>query len=217
MKTIKHILVLGGMSLVLTAQTYAQEEPEEPTTEPRDRAPRPIVGELVDRISDRLELPDELQSAIDDYQAIQAALREDLAGQIEALENPTREEVRALTDQFKADNEDTLMAQRELAQSIRDEVSAIRMENAPDPADIPEAVLEAREQFREQRAAMVAARQQLREDLAAATTEDERKALIEAFRQQQRENVQDIRELRRSVREQLRDGDDSDRRGGGGG
>ena len=217
MKTIKHILVLGGMSLVLTAQTYAQEEPEEPTTEPRDRAPRPIVGELVDRISDRLELPDELQSAIDDYQAIQAALREDLAGQIESLENPTREEVRALTDQFKADNEDTLMAQRELAQSIRDEVSAIRMENAPDPADIPEAVLEAREQFREQRAAMVAARQQLREDLAAATTEDERKALIEAFRQQQRENVQDIRELRRSVREQLRDGDDSDRRGGGGG
>lgn len=220
MKNIKHLILLGGISMALAIPGFAQDNSTGGATDPEpsggpDRERR--LGGIVDRIQDRITLPDDLNTAIDEYQATQQTLRQDLADQISALENPTREQVREVTDQFKADNADLIAAQQELAQSIRDEVSALRMENAPDRPEVPEAVQEAREQFRQQRQSMVQSRQQLREDLAAATSEEERRALITAFREQQRENVQDLREVRRTLREQLRDGGDGDRRGGTGG
>ncbi len=217
MKSIKTIITLSGLAVALAVPAFAQETTDTTVTGQAFGPREDRGGVLLQRLTDRVDLPEDILVDISDYRESQASLRTELKNQIDALEDPTAEQIREITRQFQAENAAVIELQRMLADEIRTAVEEYRMENAPERPAGREAVIQARQQFREQRQGMVQARRQLRQELAAADSEEERAQLMNQFRQQQREMVQEVKETRRQLREQLRDGSGGDRRGGTGG
>jgi len=153
----------------------------------------------------------EVQALIEAFRAEQQALRAELHAILEGLEDPTREAVAAATQAFRQANADRIAAQRELSQQIREAIAQNRPDR-PLPV-IPDEVKALMDQFRAKQAEMQAARQELHAALEGATDE-ERAALLAAFREAQRERMGELKELRQQLRD-LRGSAPGDRRPGG--
>lgn len=121
-----------------------------------------------------------------------AELEKQRIEEIRALgEEATRESVQAINEKYRAE----IMALRE---DLREIVEANRPELPEDLKDEAEAIKAARD-------ALKANREQLREDLAAATTAEEKKAVVDAFREANKELHETIRENRKAIRDGLKD------------
>ncbi len=218
MKKINTLYAILGSLLLSWAPAMAQEDTvDEVVDDVAERGRGPSVIRNIVKINlENFDFSDELEAKISDFQSTQEELRNSLQEEIDALVEPTLEEIRTTTEAFKEANQEEINAQKALAREIREELAAYRRENAPERPEIDEEVLQARQDFNDLRDGLAQDRRTLKEALAAAETEEERQQLIADFRAGQRETLQEMKEIRRTIRNELRDGD-NDRRGGGGG
>lgn len=162
---------------------------------------------------EREPLPDEIVALQDEAKTLNESLRASRQALLESLgDDLTREEREAALDAWREENAVDLARLEE----IREEVRAYLRENRPDRGDrpgVPQNVRERQEAFRAASEELRAAREQLRVALQAAETDEERQALIQAFREEQRELMQQRKELRRL--ELIGGGSGGDRRPGG--
>jgi hypothetical protein len=162
---------------------------------------------------EREPLPEEVVALREEAKTINEALRASRVALLESLgEDLTREEREAALDAWREENAEELARLDE----IRDEVRTYLRENRPDRGDRPGASEEAharREAMRAMSEEMRAARETLRTALEAAETEEERQALIQAFREEWQDEMQERKNLRRL--ELIGGGSGGDRRPGG--
>jgi hypothetical protein len=128
-------------------------------------------------------------------------------------ENPTDEAVREAIETWRTENAEEIAAVQELSKSIRDWFR----ENRPDRGDrvMTPRMLQRRLAFKENIQEMQQNRQRLRQQMQdPALTAEERQALMQAFRQQQRDLMQEHKQLKREERIQQGEGG-GDRRPGG--
>jgi hypothetical protein len=168
-----------------------------------NRPDRPVIDIPEDILADREALKDR-----------RIALAESRREAILALgEDPTDEAVREAIEAWRTENAAEIEAVRALAKSIRDWFR----ENRPgrDGRIMTPRMLQRRLAFRENVAEMRQNRMQLREQMQDPTlTEQERKALMQNFRQQQRELMSERKQLKREERINQGEGG-GDRRPGG--
>lgn len=131
--------------------------------------------------------------------ALRTELAESRAGVIAELgPNATVEDIRSAIAEWHIDNADAIAAMRALSQELANWMRSnrpVREDRAGPSAE----VMERRQALQQDAQTLRRERQQLRQDLATATPE-EREAIIRAFQQQQRELMQERRELRRLER-----------------
>lgn len=168
-----------------------------------NRPDRPFIDIPEEVIADREELKDR-----------RIALAESRREAILALgEDPTDEAVREAIEAWRAENADEIEAVRALAQSVRDWFR----ENRPgrEGRVMTPRMLQRRLAFKENVKEMHQNRLQLREQMQDPTlTEQERKAIMQNFREQQRELMRERKQLKRE--ERLNQGEGGgDRRPGG--
>ena len=167
-----------------------------------NRPDRPIIDIPEDILADREALRERRQALAESRREAILALGED----------PTDEEVREAIEAWRTENADEIAAVRELAKSLRDWFR----ENRPQRGDrvMTPRMLQRRLAFRENIREMHQNRMELREQMQNAETAEERHALMQAFRQQQRELMRDRKQLKRE--ERLNQGEGGgDRRPGG--
>lgn len=167
-----------------------------------NRPDRPIIDIPEDILADREALRERRQALAESRRDAILALGED----------PTDEEVREAIEAWRTENADEIAAVRELAKSLRDWFR----ENRPPRGDrvMTPRMLQRRLAFRENIREMHQNRMELREQMQNAETAEERHALMQAFRQQQRELMRDRKQLKRE--ERLNQGEGGgDRRPGG--
>lgn len=196
------LALTAGGSLIASAQ---QERVGQPVTPPV--VERPIAPE-------RPTLPAELQEMIADHRAMQEALREAREAFNLSLEGLSPEAVRAAVAAFRAEHAEEIAAVQALAAQIREAMEEFRAAN-PRPErpirELPPELAALREQIVAKRDEMIAARDALREQLRNATLE-ERRQLHEEFRASQALLQNEIRELRRQMREEAAAIRDANRR-----
>lgn len=181
---IKRLLtLLAGLTLAVSSVSAQLGDRVGPGPGPRPEIERPSP---------------EVQALIDAFRAEQMALREELKVILDALEAPTREDIGAASRAFREANADRIAAQRELSAQIREAISQNRPDR-PRP-EIPAEVQALMDAFRVKQAELEAARADLRTALEGAT-EEERAALLAAFRAAQRDRMEELKELRRQLRE----------------
>jgi len=168
-----------------------------------NRPDRPVIDIPDDILADREALKDR-----------RIALAESRREAILALgEDPTDEAVREAIEAWRADNADEIEAVRVLAKSLRDWFR----ENRPgrDGRVMTPRMVQRRLAFRDNVKEMRQNRLQLREQMQdPALTDEERKTLMQEFRQQQRELMRERKQLKREERIQQGEGG-GDRRPGG--
>ena len=210
------ILVLSLASLGVFCQILpAQEVDQPPVNEPdapavenpepdndgnRKPLPRKLKPGRPDDSVERPELPAELQAKIDTLRQNSEKIRELTKAAVQALENPTRDDIKAAMEQVKADNQELFDAQKTLGQEIKEAMKELR----PDRPEKPELSDEAkalREQHKAIMVQMAENQKELREALANAS-EEERQALHDAFREKQKVLADQLKELRQQIREE---------------
>lgn len=144
--------------------------------------------------------PEEVLAMRDELVSQRQALAESRREAILALgENPTDEQVRDAIEAWRAENADALEDVEGLAQQLRDSFRANRPGQAG-PPDNP-GLSQRRAEFRENAQAIRQNRQALRTQLRDPELgPDERKAIVEQFRDEQRTIMQERKELRRQER-----------------
>ncbi len=168
----------------------------------------------------RPELPDlpvELRGQIDLYQDEKESLRNELRETLAILEDPTRDEIRESVQAFREENAERIASQHELAAEIREELKEIRGDRPlpPHRRPLPPELEVRRDEFLAERQALQQERQEFFESIKDLTGE-ERDAAIQAFREEQRQRLQEQKELRRDLREQIREGVTDTGNGNGG-
>ncbi len=159
--------------------------------------------------------PEEVLAMRDELVSQRQALAESRREAILALgEDPTDEEVREAVEQWRTENADVLEDVEGLGKQLRDSFRANRPEGAG-PPDNP-GLSERRADFRENVQALRNNRQELRNELQNPDLgPEDRKAIVEQFREEQRTIMQERKDLRRQERrEQGGEGGDSGRPGG---
>jgi len=212
MKHKKLLIAVSTASLfAFFGSLAAQEESDVPDVD--------NFREEVRRNMESGDLSEALRSNIQEFRENQARLREELAARIKDLEDPTSEEIRDITRQFREEHAEAVQAQRESAREIREELARLRMEHRPDRErpEPPEAVRELHQRLKEARKTLQEKRRARVQQIANADSEEARKEMIEQFRQEQRDEVQQLIELRRDLREEVRGNRGGDRRVGEGG
>lgn len=172
----------------------------------RDGVGRPLPIDVPDEIKAKQELLAESRELLH-------AARTDLLSSLG--EDATDEEIRAALADWRAANQDAIDNVQALAAEIRDWFRAQR----PEPAMRPDRPVDP--QLQERRAAFRENAQAIRENRRALAdqmsdpdlTAEERQAIIEAFRAEQREIMQERVDMRRQARE-ARTGEGGDRRPG---
>ncbi len=115
MKNLKLFTILAGLvAFAFTGSAYAQ-----------DARPQLPSGPRLPKV-DVSKLPTDLQALVSQFRDQKKSLHELSAALREQLKNATREERKALLDQFAADNADAIAAQKDLAKQIRQELRALR-------------------------------------------------------------------------------------------
>lgn len=180
------------------------------------KAARKAAEEALKKAKDAFEngrpgLPDEIQAQKESYDEERKALREALKAEIAALgKDATRDQIKDVVAGFKDENAALIQAQREVAEALRDaakEAREAQLENAPD------GVKEMRKLLSESRQEKKAAREALRAALAAADTNEERRALLDEHKDEQRDLHRQVRDELKKLREEIRNArNDGDRR-----
>lgn len=124
MKKIIPIIILALSAVGL----MAQDAP--PTDRPM---PNGLGMGLFNKRVDISSLPVELQDMINDFRAQRAAFLAERKALFEELKNMTQEERAARIAELREQTREALMAQRDLAKSIREELRRLREERRNDP------------------------------------------------------------------------------------
>ncbi len=203
---IASLVWIGGVNIA--ASSMAQDtanRPERPPTPSFDLPGRPVA------------LEEALRERVDQYQSQQRGLREDLRNALAELEDPTRNAVKQVQRKFRAENAEQIHAQERLGAQIRRAMHALRSHRAERtrPAPLPPEVESARADFVSARSDILAARDQLHAQLADAS-EEQREQLLEQFRNEQRDRLHELKDLKRGLREQIRGSTDKAGDSGGG-
>ncbi|NDV62039.1 hypothetical protein G0Q06_06235 [Puniceicoccales bacterium CK1056] len=161
-----------------------------------------------------IDIPEDILADREALKARRIALAESRREAILALgENPTDEAVREAIEAWRAENADEIEAVRVLAKSLRDWFR----ENRPgrDGRVMTPRMLQRRLAFRDNVKEMRTNRLELREQMQdPALTDEERKALMQEFRQEQGKLMRERKQLKREERIQQGEGG-GDRRPGG--
>ena len=155
----------------------------------------------------------ELQTKLDAVTASRESLLSQLKTLLEANATATEEERKALVDQWRVDNADALETVRASMQAVRQEIREWWQENRPaqskvaaglaDPAVLGEAEGQAfMLQVKDQREAREQARLALKEQIANATTEAQRKEIVANQRESRLAEVQQARDETRTRKDQ---------------
>ena len=196
--------LLGASAPWLTAQNPGPaptETPERPadTTEmpgaqngnespPADRPTRPAFVEGIETIqNERRAIQQDLVSS-----------REALLLELEASE-ATEEEIREALDSWRSAHLEQFEQLQALQQQLMEHVQAARPDRQVRPG--PDAEVQSRrEEFRAVAAEIAERRRAAKDALDAAQTAEERRAILDGFREEQRERMDEQKELRRAER-----------------
>lgn len=161
-----------------------------------------------------MDIPEAILADREELKDRRVALAESRRAAILALgEDPTDEAVREALEAWRTDNAGEIEAVRELAQSVRDWFR----ENRPGRHErvVTPRMAQRRMDFRDNLQAMHQNRQQLRTQMQDPTlTPDERHAIMQQFRQEQKDLMQERKQLKRQERIDQGEGG-GDRRPGG--
>ncbi len=166
--------------------------------------------EVVDPTDD---LSNFLSQRLVDYKETQANLRQELRTLLNGLDTPSPANVSSAIDQFRMDNQDRILDQIQLASQIRIGLAIIR-QNRPERPDAPAFSTElnnVKENMSSMKEAFAQDRQNLI-DTIAGTPQAAVEAAIDQFRQQQIQNLNELKELRRNLIEGSRGSTEGDRR-----
>lgn len=177
--------VIASLLLTVTGVSGLMAEDSRPTPATRPEPPPPAVDRGIER------LDPEIREEVLAVRSQIADLEKQRIEEIRALgADATRESIRAINDKYNAD----IMA-------LREELRAITEASRP---ELPENLREESEAVRAAHEALRASREQLRVDLANATTAEEKRAIVEAFREANKELHETIRTSRKAIRDGLR-------------
>lgn len=191
-KFFKNLFVLGTLLSIISISYAIEIEVERPSPESHRMPPRQDI-----------EIPDDLQTLIDSYKAEQDVLRQELRADIDALEEPTNEEIQAVRDEFKTENSDRIDAQKDLRTDIKDGFTELREDNTGDNPAIPVEIQTARDEFKAARRSLRDERKALHDALKDATAE-EREALKEEFLADHQEEIDALKALKKDLRDKAR-------------
>ncbi len=149
----------------------------------------------------RPELSDDLKGKLDSYKQEHADLRKALNDKLKALKNPTRDQVKKITKEFHEANKDRFEAQKELAKTLKDGLKAARPERPSKPV-VPEKVLELRAAHDKVIKSVSESKRELMAALAKASKE-ERKSLLDGFREEQMKLQEEMKNIQRQIRESI--------------
>ena len=188
-------LLLGALILSLSAGAFAK--------------PRPGFFKGLPR---KANLSDAEKEKLESFRNEQKALREELQKRIDALgENADQETIKATVKAFREENVDRIKAQAEVAKGASIKLKGMKPNRAkrPEPSEQVKAKIEAAKSIRKE---VHAASAGLRGDLKDASGE-ERKQLIAAFKEANKDKLEELKAKEKEVREAIRSQKDTgDRR-----
>jgi predicted transcriptional regulator len=188
-------------AIVFSAPLLGQEPSPPPATdlEPGNEPIRP------ERPA-RPELNDELKNKLQKYKQEQDALRKALKDRLDKIQNPTREKIQMVTRQFKANHQTHLAAQKFLASQIKEGLKAARPERPSKPevtAEVKEQVQGLQDQHKKIHETIQASKAKLKESLHDVVSKEERRQLLDAFRQDQKDLHEQMKNIQRQIRETM--------------
>ena len=159
--------------------------------------------------------PVEIKEKMDSYKETQRELQGGLRSALEALgKKPSREEVRKTLEKFRAENKDTIEAQKELGKTIQE----WQKENRPERPKKPEPTAEVKEklqQVREKQKELDVVKKAFHEKLkdSKELTKDQRAELIKEFKQANADKHKAVKEAQKELQKEIREiKQDGDRR-----
>ena len=167
------------------------KKPGKPDNDKPERPERP----------ERPEIPDELKSKMEAYKKESQALRQELKAAIGKIEKPTREQISEASSTFREANKERYVSQKGLIVEIRDGLKALRPER-PEKPELSDEAKALREKHASLLKSMGENKKTLREALAKAT-EDERKELLDNFREQQEKLSAELKALHKEIRDSI--------------
>ena len=197
MKPTKPILTLLA-AITMAAPISAQVAPPAPNIDPDTTPTRP-------KRPARPELATELKTKLDSYKQEHEALRKALKERLAKIENPTREKIRRITNEFKANHAAKFQAQKALATQINEGLKTARPERPAKPEvsdQVKTQVKSLQTQHKEIHQSIQASKAALKTALQDATRE-ERKQLLDNFRQDQKELHEQMKGIQRQIRETM--------------
>ena len=185
------------------AQDSDKEEGKKPRTSPPVK-PVPPITPLP---------PVEIKEKLDSYKITQKELQDGLRKNLQALgKKPSREEVRKTLEKFRAENKDTIEAQKELGKTIQE----WQKENRPERPKKPEPTAEVKEKLqlvREKQKELDVVKKAFHEKLknSKELSKEQRVDLIKEFKQANADKHKAVKNaqkaLQKEIRETKQDGD----------
>ena len=188
-KTIEMMFLVLAGSLFIAGGAVAQNDGPGPGGSDRPEIDRP-------------PLPAELREKIVDFKTEQHALRSELRT---AIGDTTEAEKQAIVAAFREANAERIAAQRELGAEIRAEIRGDR--------EVPDGFRDRVRDFRHDRRELQIDRREFVASLEGLSEED-RETAIQAFKEEYRERLHDLKEARRDLRDDVNGNLGGDRRPG---
>ena len=161
----------------------------------------------------RPEPPTDVKENMDSYKVTQKELQDGLRKNLQALgKKPSREEVRKTLEKFRAENKDTIEAQKELGKTIQE----WQKENRPERPEKPEPTAKVKEklqQVRETQKELDVVKKAFHEKLknSKELSKEQRVDLIKEFKQANADKHKAVKNaqkaLQKEIRETKQDGD----------
>ncbi|NBD39171.1 MAG: hypothetical protein GVY10_11445 [Verrucomicrobia bacterium] len=203
----KILIPLSALALIVQG-LQAQGTPPDftPPPPPENMPPEPPMPP-------EMEIPEEILDLHAEVKMLRDELRESRRAVLEELgDEATRDEIAAALSAWRDDNMTTIEEMRALTEELRD---AIR-ENRPGPGgfEIPDEVVELRGELQEQRKALAESRRAVVEALGEDATDEEIRAAIEQWREDNADAIAETRALAEEIRTWFRE-NRPERPGGG--
>jgi hypothetical protein len=154
---------------------------------------------------ERPELDSALKEKVQAYKQENERLRSELKAKLQSLDNPTREQIRLVTQEFEADNQERMANQKDLAGEIKDGLEAARPERPSKPLvseEVANQMSALRKQYKSIQDSAEQSKSALKDQLGSVTNEG-RKLLLEQFRADQKKIYDDLKNIQRQIRETL--------------
>lgn len=200
----KKLILLGCLPFLMgTAFAQGPNAPVPETqgtvpTPPPDMPPPPPP-------SSDIEVPDELLDLHTQVTELRDALRESRNAVLKALgEEASRDETVAALTSWREDNADAIAQMRELSAELRDAIREERPRPGGGNPVIPDEISEMRDTLRNQRIALAESREAVIEALGDEATDDQIRAAIEQWREDNADAIAETRALAAEIRNWFR-------------
>lgn len=214
----KILLPLTALALIVGG-AHAQPTPPEdaPTTPPPDFTPPPPPENMPPEppMPPEVEIPEEILDLHAEVKMLRDELRESREAVLEALgDDATRDEIANALSAWRDDNMTTIEEMRALTEELRDAIRENRPGPGPGGFEIPDEVVELRGELQEQRKALAESRRAVVEALGEDATDEEIRAAIEQWREDNADAIAETRALAEEIRTWFRE-NRPERPGGG--